>query len=214
MKGGIYCKRRCCGDLASVDTHPSAAPPREEGDIALFSCQHFTSYHWQRGETSARGMMTSSPSPRTRQRGAASMSHAGGGRPPPPCLLPLLQSAPSFPGTCWSTHTLLSVYPAAPRRGSGPLTLGCRIEPHVPVPGLVRHEGEGGRGDPAREGDTPTLSPRLRTKVPAFLTLFLNPGCPGACGGHQLGLLARGRVRGAGGGRENVHICCKKDTLF
>lgn len=48
VKGGIYCKRRCCGNLASVDTHPSAAPPREEGGIALFSCQHFTSYHWQR----------------------------------------------------------------------------------------------------------------------------------------------------------------------
>lgn len=84
-------------------------------------CLFMSAFHLlslaERGETSARGMMTGSPSPRTRRRGAASMSHVGS-----PHLLaccPFFSPPPPSQGPAGPCTLCSSVYPGAPNRGSG-----------------------------------------------------------------------------------------------
>ena len=62
------------------------------------------------GETSARGMMTSSPFPRKRQRGAA--KHVLLGKAPTSLLVAPSSVCPSFSGCCWSTPASLVSVPS------------------------------------------------------------------------------------------------------
>lgn len=78
-------------------------------------------------ETSARGMTTSSPSPRKRQRGSQACPSAEGPHLPASC--PFFSLPPPSQGPAGPHLPHSSVYPVTPNRGSGPLTLSCRIEP-------------------------------------------------------------------------------------